>query len=81
MMLILIVCLFVLSLFSTLLILAACKASSRADAALARMQLITQEDAQPRFQPASNRAVAQAPATQVSAAQLTVPLVAALKHK
>ena len=81
MMLIIAGCLFVLSLFSTLLILAACKASSRADAALARMQLIAQEDAQPRLQPASNRTVAQAPATQVSATQLAVPLVAALEHK
>ena len=71
MMLIVAMGIFALSLLSTVILLAACTVSSRADAAMDRMQSVAQQDRPPRLHPAGNR----------TSAPLSAPLVVVLKHK
>jgi hypothetical protein len=64
-------CLFLLSLFSTLIVLAAWRASSRADAEMMRMNLVKQQECQRRPYMGDNRI----------SIPLPTPLIVAMKRK
>jgi len=71
MMLIIAMSVFGLSLFSTVIVLAACTVSSRADAAAERMQSVAKQNRRPRLRSVDSRL----------SAPMSAPLVVALKHK